>query len=229
MNTKRREKDQLAGTTESTLNELAAQPEPIRKYPQAELLAKDIKSATVRDVFMHTDRSLFVLSCDKEHAWADHPLPIEDGATISQPSLVAQMTEWLEPTAEGKVLEIGTGSGYQTALLAQLAAKVYTIEISEQLSRNAQALLEKLGYSNIDFRVGDGAHGWPEAAPFDRIIATVAFKRRPERLLNQLAAEGVCLVPVGMPGEIQQLIRYRKIGMDITEDILCAVRFLSLR
>lgn len=229
MNIKRKEKGKWAGTTESTINKLAAQPERIRKYPQAELLAEGIKNTAVRDVFTHTDRSLFVLPHDKEHAWANHPLPIEDGATISQPSLVAQMTEWLEPTAECKVLEIGTGSGYQTALLAQLTAKVYTIEISERLSRNAQARLKKPGYSNIHFQIGDGAHGWSEAAPFDRIIATVAFKRRPDRLLNQLAAEGICLVPVGMPGEVQQLIRYRKIGTDITEDILCAVRFLSLR
>ena len=198
-------------------------------FPEAESLVNRIRNVSVREVFTHTDRSQFVLPCDKENAWADYPLPIEDGATISQPSLVAQMTEWLEPTAGCKVLEIGTGSGYQTALLAQLVAEVYTIEISEQLSRNAQARLKKLGYSNIHFRIGDGAHGWPEAAPFDRIIATVAFRHRPDRLLNQLAVEGICLVPIGMPGRTQQLTLYRKNRTDITEDTLCAVRFLSLR
>ena len=198
-------------------------------FTEAEPLAKGIRNDSVREVFIRTDRSLFVLPHEKELAWADHPLPIEDGATISQPSLVAQMTEWLKITAECKILEIGTGSGYQTALLSQLAAEIYTVEISELLSVNARTRLESLGYSNIHFRIGDGAHGWPEAAPFDRIIATVAFERRPESLLNQLAAEGICLVPVGMPDKIQHLIRYQKTGTRITEDSLCTVRFLSLR
>ena len=198
-------------------------------FPEAKPLVKEIRNPAVRDAFIRTDRSLFVSASQKEYAWADYPLPIEDGATISQPSLVAKMTEWLEPVADGKVLEIGTGSGYQTALLAQLFANVYTVEISELLSGNAQARLKSLGYSNIQYRIGDGAVGWPEMAPFDRIISTVAFERRPHRLLNQLAANGTCLVPVGMPGETQQLIRYQKIGTNITEDILCEVRFLSLR
>ena len=198
-------------------------------FPEAEPLVREISNASVREVFTHTDRSRFVLPPDKENAWANYPLSIEDGATISQPSLVAEMTEWLEPTAGCKVLEIGTGSGYQTALLSQLSANVYTVEISELLSSNALARLESLGYSNIQFRTGDGADGWPEMAPFDRIIATVAFKRRPDQLLNQLAAEGICIVPVGMPRETQQLIRYQRIGKDIGEDVLCAVRFLSLR
>ena len=198
-------------------------------FPEAEPLVNGISNNSVRDVFIRTDRSLFVPNSQKGHAWADHPLPIEDGATISQPSLVAQMTEWLELTAECKVLEIGTGSGYQTALLAQLAASVYTVEISELLSSNARARLKSLGFSHIHFRIGDGADGWPQMAPFDRIIATVAFKSQPDQLLNQLARKGVCLVPVGMPDRTQQLIRYQKNGAVITEDILCAVRFLSLR
>jgi protein-L-isoaspartate(D-aspartate) O-methyltransferase len=198
-------------------------------FPEAELLVDRVHNIAVRDVFIRTDRSLFVPDSQKESAWADHPLPIEDGATISQPSLVAQMTEWLEPTAECRVLEIGTGSGYQTTLLAQLAASVYTVEISGLLSSNAQARLKSLGYSNIHFRIGDGADGWPGMAPFDRVIATVAFGHRPDSLLDQLAPEGICLVPVGRPGETQQLIRYRKTSTAVTEDSLCAVRFLSLR
>ena len=198
-------------------------------FPEAEPLVSGIRNISVRKVFTHTDRSRFVLPYDREHAWADHPLPIEDGATISQPSLVAQMTEWLEPNAKCKILEIGTGSGYQTALLSQLAAEVYTIEISERLSSNAQTLLKSMGYSNIHFRIGDGANGWPEAAPFGCIIATVAFESQPDRLLAQLSTKGICLVPVGMSGRTQQLIRYRKLGTEITKDTLCAVRFLSLR
>ena len=198
-------------------------------FPEAEPLVRGISNAAVRDAFTHTDRSLFVPPYLRKDAWADHPLPIEEGATISQPSLVAQMTEWLEPSPDCRVLEIGTGSGYQTALLSRLVDAVYTVEISELLSSDAQARLESLGYRNIHFRIGDGANGWPEAAPFHRIIATVAFKRRPDQLINQLAARGICLVPVGMPGETQQLIRYQKSGTGVAEDVLCAVRFLSLR
>jgi protein-L-isoaspartate(D-aspartate) O-methyltransferase len=198
-------------------------------YPQAEPLAKGIHDASVRKAFTHTDRSRFVLPHLKTSAWADHPLPIEDSATISQPSLVAEMTEWLELTPDCRVLEIGTGSGYQTALLAQLAADVYTIEISQQLSKLAESRLEALDYWAIHFRTGDGAQGWPEAAPFDRIIATAAFNYRPIRLLNQLADTGICLAPVGMPGETQQLMQYQRHGASVTERARCPVRFLSIQ
>lgn len=198
-------------------------------YPQAEQLAMGITDTAVRKAFARIDRSHFVRPSLKASAWADYPLPIEDNATISQPSLVAEMTAWLELTPASRVLEIGTGSGYQTALLAELAASVYTIEISETLSRHAQARLEELDYRGIHFRTGDGAPGWPEAAPFDRIIATVAFPHRPTVLLEQLTEDGICLVPVGMPGEIQQLIQYTRYGSMITERARCAVRFLSLQ
>jgi protein-L-isoaspartate(D-aspartate) O-methyltransferase len=198
-------------------------------YPQAEPLAKGIHDASVRKAFTHTDRSRFVSPQFRTSAWSDHPLPIEDSATISQPSLVAEMTEWLELTPGCRVLEIGTGSGYQTALLAQLAASIYTIDISKQLSQHAESRLEALGYRGIHFRICDGAQGWPEAAPFDRIIATVAFPYRPIRLLNQLADEGICLVPVGMPNETQWLIQYQRHGASFTEHNRCPVRFLSLQ
>ena len=198
-------------------------------YPQAEPLAKGIHDASVRKAFTHTDRSRFVSPQLKTSAWSDHPLPIEDCATISQPSLVAEMTEWLELTPDSRVLEIGTGSGYQTALLAQLAHAIYTIDISKQLSLHAESRLEALGYRGIHFRISDGALGWPEAAPFDRIIATVAFPYRPIRLLNQLAEAGICLVPVGMPGETQLLMQYQRHGASITERTRCHVRFLSLQ
>lgn len=198
-------------------------------YPQAEPLVKRISDASVRKAFTHTDRSRFISPQLKTIAWLDHPLPIEDSATISQPSLVAQMTEWLELTPDSRVLEIGTGSGYQTALLAQLATNVYTIEISQQLAQLAESRLKTLGYRGIHFRTGDGSQGWPEAAPFDRIIATVAFTYRPIRLLNQLAEDGICLAPVGMPGETQQLIRYQRYGARFREKIRCPVRFLSLQ
>jgi protein-L-isoaspartate(D-aspartate) O-methyltransferase len=198
-------------------------------YPQAEPLAKRIRSASVRKAFTHTDRSRFVLPHLKTSAWSDHPLPIGGSATISQPSLVAKMTEWLELTPDCRVLEIGTGSGYQTALLAQLAAAVYTIEISKQLSQRAESRLQALGYNGIHFRISDGTRGWPDAAPFDRIIATVAFPYRPIRLLNQLSEGGICLAPVGMPSETQQLIQYQRHGASITERTRCPVRFIGLQ
>lgn len=198
-------------------------------FSEAEPLLNGIRNAAVREAFLHTDRSRFVPIGQKENAWADHPLPIEDGATISQPSLVARMTEWLEPALHYRTLEIGTGSGYQTALLAQLVAEVCTVEISELLSNSAKARLKALGFSNVHFRIGDGAQGWPEMAPFDRIIATVAFPQQPDPLLRQLRDGGICLAPVGGPGETQQLIRYCKTGSATSEEILCAVRFLSMR
>lgn len=198
-------------------------------YPQAEPLVRRIRSASVRKAFTHTDRSRFVLPQLKTSAWLDLPLPIGDYATISQPSLVAKMTEWLELTADCRVLEIGTGSGYQTALLAQLSAAVYTVEISKQLSQRAQSRLQALGYRRIYFRICDGVRGWRDAAPFDRIISTVAFPDRPIELLNQLSSEGLCLVPIGLPREPQQLIQYQKHDTRFTERSRCQVRFLGLR
>ena len=198
-------------------------------YPQAEPLVRRIRSASVRKAFTHTDRSRFVLPQLKMSAWLDHPLPIGPYATISQPSLVAKMTEWLELTPDCRVLEIGTGSGYQTALLAQLSAAVYTVEISKQLSQRAEYRLQALGYRSIYFRISDGARGWPDTAPFDRIIATVAFPYRPTELLNQLSAEGICLLPIGLPRETQQLVQYQRHGTSITERTRCHVRFLGLR
>jgi protein-L-isoaspartate(D-aspartate) O-methyltransferase len=198
-------------------------------FPQAKPLAKGIHDPAVRHAFTHTDRSRFVSAQFKTSAWSDQPLPIEDRATISQPSLVAKMTEWLALKRESRVLEIGTGSGYQTALLAQLADHVYTIDISKPLSQHARLRLEALGYRGIHFRISDGALGWPEAAPFDRIIATVAFPNRPTRLIEQLADHGICLVPVGLPSAEQRLIQYQRDSTKITARVRCKVRFLSLQ
>lgn len=198
-------------------------------YPQAEQLTKGISDRTVRNAFTRIDRSRFIHPSLRACAWDDTALPIEDNATISQPSLVAKMTAWLQLTSDCRVLEIGTGSGYQTALLAELAAAVYTIEISETLAQHAQRRLAELKYRGINFRIGDGTPGWPEAAPFDRIIATVAFPYRPTALLEQLTADGICLIPVGMPWATQQLIQYTRHGAQFTQRTRCAVRFLSLR
>ena len=201
----------------------------MRYYPEAEQLAKGIADRSVRSAFARIDRRDFVHPALRANAWDDYPLPIEDHATISQPSLVAKMTAWLELSANCRVLEIGTGSGYQTALLAELAGAVYTIEISETLARHAQRRLRALNYQHIHFRTGDGARGWPEAAPFDRIIATVAFPHRPAALLEQLSSDGICLVPVGQAGSSQQLRQYTRRGATLTQRTRCLVRFLSLQ
>ena len=123
----------------------------------------------------------------KPYAYADEPLPIGQGQTISQPYIVAYMTEVLELSGGEKVLEVGTGSGYQTAVLAELAAEVWTVELVEALSLGARARLEELGYANVHFRVGDGSRGWPEAGPFDAILVTAAAAPCPTALETQLA------------------------------------------
>ncbi len=198
------------------------------KYPQAEQLVRNIRDSRVRAAFASVDRSLFVPDSQQNYAWADHPLPIADGATISQPSLVAQMTEWLQLEPSHRVLEIGTGSGYQTAILANLVERVYSIEISRSLSSAAAHRLQSLGYDNIELRTANGAKGWPEAAPFDRILATVAFDSTPRMLLAQLKPDGICIAPVGPPGQVQHLMRYLN-GKEPTEHNIAPVRFLSLR
>ncbi|MFW5874578.1 MAG: protein-L-isoaspartate(D-aspartate) O-methyltransferase [Verrucomicrobiota bacterium] len=194
------------------------------------MLLNEIRDKRVRTAFEKVDRAHFVPKSLQAEAWSDRPLPIEDEATISQPSLVAKMTEWLDIGPEHRVLEIGTGSGYQTAILAELAAEVHTVEFSSTLSRTAKTRLEDLGYDNVHFRCGDGAEGWPEHAPYDRILATVAFPTKPNALLGQLAdTGGRCLVPVGPPDDTQYLVRYTRQADAVDEETLLPVRFLSLR
>lgn len=142
-------------------------------------------------------RHLFVNPEMRERAYDDNPLPIASNQTISQPYMVALMTECLELKGGGKVLEVGTGSGYQTAILAELAGHVYTIERHANLSRTAQELLENLTYKNISFRVGDGSKGWPEEAPFKGILVAAASRQIPPSLTDQLSAEGKLVIPVG--------------------------------
>ena len=195
-----------------------------------EALLEGIRDKLVRQAFAKVDRACFVPRDLQEQAWADRPLPIEDHATISQPSLVAKMTEWLEVRRSDRVLEVGTGSGYQTAILAELAAEVVSVEYSALLTRLAQKRLVELGYTNTILRNGDGAKGCPDLAPFERILATVAFPGKPKALLEQLSSEGgIALVPVGPPDQTQYLIRYRRESDAFTEARLLPVRFLSLR
>ncbi len=201
----------------------------MEQHPAAESLLHRIKDPSVRAAFRRVDRARFVPNHLKASAWDDHPLPIEENATISQPSLVAEMTELLRIGPTHRILEIGTGSGYQTALLAELAKHVYTIEINSTLSAHARERLDSLNYRNIDFSIGDGSLGWPDAAPFDGIVATAAFESRPEQLLDQLKTGGICIAPVGSTWGIQWLIQYTNTNKGISEKNLFPVRFLCMK
>ncbi len=168
--------------------------------------ARGVSDADVLRVMRDTPRERFVPAGWRKHAYDDTPLPIGHGVTISQPFVVGMMTELLEAGRGHSVLEIGTGSGYQAAVLAQLAGHVYTIEIVPELARSAAALLAELGYANVTVRQGDGYRGWPERAPFDRIILTAAPPEVPQALLDQLACGGRLVAPVGGAMRPQDLV-----------------------
>jgi len=171
---------------------------------------RGISHPDVLRVMRQTPRHLFIPERWRAQAYEDHPVPIGYGQTISQPYIVALMTELLEPHKEAKVLEIGTGSGYQAAVLAPLVRHVYTIEIVRELAESAAALLKKLGYDNVTVRWGDGYQGWPEQAPFDRIIVTAAPPEVPQALLDQLKPGGKLVAPVGSSVFGQDLIVIEK-------------------
>ena len=155
------------------------------------------------------DRSFFIDNENKELAGINEPLPIGYGQTISQPSLVVEMTQLLAPGRDRNVLEIGTGSGYQTAILAHFSKHVYTVERIPELGQSARKKLDALGYSNISYHTGDGSEGWSEHAPYDRIIVTAAAGKMPQELLDQLKENGIMLIPVGLRG-LQQLMFVKK-------------------
>ncbi len=192
-----------------------------------QLRARGIADKDVLAVMGRVARHLFVPSPLREEAYADHPLPIGEGQTISQPYIVALMTEALFVTGGAKVLEIGTGSGYQTAILAELANTVFTVERSSALSSGAQRLLRHLGYENIQFVVGDGTLGLPAETPFDRIIATGSLPCLPQGLLDQLTVDGICVLPVG-DRSLQRLLQVKKVGSSVEQHDLGACCFVPL-
>jgi protein-L-isoaspartate(D-aspartate) O-methyltransferase len=175
----------------------------------AELRREGIQDERVLSAIMRVPREEFVRPQDRARAYANEALPIGSGQTISQPYVVAYMSQLLELRGGERVLEIGTGSGYQAAILAKLAHEVYSIEIDPALAASARERLTRLGYENVKVRAGDGWYGWKEAAPFDAIIITAAAPRIPERLLAQLKAGGPLVMPMGDEGR-QSLIRARK-------------------
>ncbi|MDX2112357.1 MAG: protein-L-isoaspartate(D-aspartate) O-methyltransferase [Alphaproteobacteria bacterium] len=194
-----------------------------------ELRNRGIHDTAVLSAMEQTPREYFVEQPFFEHAYDDTALPISSGQTISQPSVVAQMTLALELLPSHRVLEIGTGSGYQAAILARLSRRVYTIERHKELLLTATQRFKELRLGNIVTRLGDGSKGWREAAPYDRIIVTAAAGQIPAALVEQLVPGGVMVVPVGSSAENQMLVRLRKdaAGMISTEHLM-SVRFVPL-
>lgn len=198
-----------------------------RKMVEDQIVARGIKNGLVIEAMEKVKRHQFVPDYLANRAYEDSPLPIAHEQTISQPYIVALMTELLALKSGDKVLEIGTGSGYQTAVLAELAKEIYTIEYHSGLADQAKAVLDKEGYTNIKFRTGNGALGWPEAAPYDAIIATCApVQEVPPKLLEQLADKGRLVIPLGEG--IQQLKLFVKDGDKITGTAIADVRFVPM-
>ena len=192
------------------------------------LRSRGISDPAVLAAMESTPRDAFLEGIFKERAYENRPLPIGSGQTISQPSVVAQMTEALELNNRCKVLEVGTGSGYQAAILSKLARRVYTVERHRPLARAARALFQELDYSNITVVTGDGSLGLPEQAPFDRILLTAAAEDPPANLLAQLKPGGIMVLPVGQTDTVQAMIKVVKTdnGLEYTE--LGEVRFVPL-
>ncbi len=197
-----------------------------RAMVEQQLIARGIRSKAVLSAMGTVPRHEFLDPSEREAAHGDHPLPIGHGQTISQPYIVAYMTELLELTPTSRVLEIGTGCGYQTAVLAFIAASVKTIEIVPDLARRARAVLDQLGCRNISYRIGDGRHGWPEAAPFDAIIAAAAPPSIPDTLIEQLAPGGRLVLPVGT--STQDIVRLTQTPKGLRRENLIAVRFVPM-
>jgi len=193
-----------------------------------ELRSQGINDTRVLNAFEATPRDIFVPQDLQDRAWDNTALPIGSGQTISQPIVVAAMTAELAITDRMRVLEVGTGSGYQAAILARLARRVYTIERHRTLLAEAQKRFDTLGLQNITTRVGDGSKGWPEAAPFDRIVVTAAARRVPKKLLEQLAPDGIMVIPVGESGLDQKLLRIARTVDGFTEEAFMDVRFVPL-
>jgi protein-L-isoaspartate(D-aspartate) O-methyltransferase len=173
-------------------------------------LIDPVRDSRVLETMRKVPRHLFVPSEVRDHAYADTPLPIGHSQTISQPYMVGKMTEVVAPDRDHRVLEIGTGSGYQAAVLAELVAQVYTIEIIEPLGSQARIRLAELGYKNVQVRIGDGYRGWPEAAPFDSIVVTAGADHVPPALVEQLKPGGRMVIPVGRTRTYQTLLLVTK-------------------
>jgi protein-L-isoaspartate(D-aspartate) O-methyltransferase len=186
-------------------------------------------SPAVRKAMGKVERHRLVPPGEATRAYRNHPLPIGSGQTISQPYIVALSTDLLSPKPQDVVLEVGTGSGYQAAVLAEIVSKVYSIEIIESLGKTAARRLEELGYGNIEVRIGDGYAGWPDKAPFDGIVVTAAAPRVPQALVEQLKPGGRMVIPVGGTGDVQHLkLLTKRADGGVDEKRVLPVRFVPL-
>ncbi len=192
-----------------------------------QLVDRGISDAAVLGAFQTVPRHPFVRPADRDWAYGDHPLAIGFGQTISQPYVVALALSAIRTAKLGNVLEIGTGSGYQTALLASLATAVWTVERIGALARRAQETLAVLGYRNVRFRTGNGVHGWPEGAPYEAIVVSAAARAIPPALLDQLAVGGRMAIPLG-DGFSQTLTLVTKTADGFATEALCGCRFVPL-
>jgi len=191
-----------------------------------QIARRGIRDQRVLAAMRKVERHRFVSEAQRSGAYEDHPLPVGEGQTISQPYIVALMTEALALQGDERVLEVGTGSGYQTAILAELAAEVYSVEILPRLAEQARATLEDLGYQNVHIRLGDGSEGWAEHAPYQGILVTAAPPEVPPALLEQLAEGGRLVIPVGVQSQELELHTRRPEGFRVER--LAAVRFVPL-
>lgn len=193
---------------------------------RTQIQRRGVTDRRVLEAMKKVPRKMFVPEEGRLRAYRDGPLPIGCGQTISQPYIVAYMTEQLSIKSGDRVLEIGTGCGYQTAILAEISERVYTVEIIRDLSERARIILDKLGYDNISYRVGDGSRGWPEEAPFDAIIVTAAPSRIPDTLKDQMAEGGRMIIPAGTFS--QKIYRITSTSEGFRSERLIGVRFVPM-
>jgi protein-L-isoaspartate(D-aspartate) O-methyltransferase len=219
--------DQKASTPKVTPTSRDSEDERRARMVETQIVARGVRDARVLAAMRQVPRHLFVDAKDRAAAYEDHPLPIAGNQTISQPYIVALMTELADLTPNEKVLEIGTGSGYQSAVLSRLAGQVYSIEIVPELARASADRLRQHGYTNVTVREGDGYRGWPEHAPFDAILVTAAPDRIPQPLLDQLAPGGRMVIPVGSFFQELKVLSKDKDGK-ITEKDILPVRFVPM-
>lgn len=200
-----------------------------REMVNAQLIARGIRDPAVLQAMNTVPREAFVAADQVQFAYVDAPLPIGQGQTISQPYIVALMTEALELTPDDRVLEIGTGSGYAAAVLSRIAKEVYTVERRPELAHAAEARFQQLEYHNIHVHIADGTLGWADRAPYDGIVVTAGGPAIPEPLLDQLGAGGRLVIPVGPRPDLQELMRVRRSGQDAyRQENLGSVRFVPL-
>jgi len=197
-----------------------------RQMVDAQIRARDIRSEAVLQAMTRVPRHLFVPQALRAYAYEDRPLPIGQGQTISQPYIVGYMTDVLQLEPSHNVLEIGTGSGYQSAVLAHIVRQVYSIEIVPELAEAARRALADSGFHNVDVRTGDGYRGWPEHAPFDRIIVTAAPPQIPDALVAELAVGGIMVVPVGTDN--QEIVIITRTAKGVTEKRTIGVKFVPM-